>query len=453
MLDPGDIPRLQEASLNGKVLAFTVAITFLTSILTGMLPALSASRVNLIGFLKSGGQTGAKGGRNRLRSALVISEVATVVVLLAGAGLLVRSFIKLEQVPVGFSSTTLSMKISLPDSYSKPEQRHAFFRTLLSQIGALQGTVATGAVVNLPFGDSKGVGLFRVEDDPNNEGQAVDGASVTPGYFSAMDISLLEGHSFNEGDVSEPPKVAIVNQAFAKRYFAGRDAVGKWVLPINPGNSAQPNTDARTIVGVVADVRDWSVEAPPQPQLYSPLRDPSDAYIVIKSVIPRNDVLESATAILHRIDASLAFSQVHSMHELVSEATARRRFQTVLLTIFAGMALVLALVGFYGLLTYSVIQRSSEMGIRIALGATRMHVVRLVLQQGFQLVAVGLLLGLTVAFALSRLLTSSLYEVRPWDPATFALVPALFLIAALAACLIPARRAAKSDPMLILRSE
>jgi predicted permease len=453
MLDPGDIPRLHEASLNGKVLAFTVAITFLTSILAGTLPALSASRVNLIGFLKSGGQTGAKGGRNRLRSALIMGEIAIVVILLAGAGLLLRSFIKLEQVPVGFSSTTLSMKINLPESYSKPEQRHTFFRILLSQIGALQGTVATGAVDNLPLGDSKGVGLFRVEDDPNNEGEALDGVSVTRGYFSAMDISLIEGRSFSEGDVSEPPKVAIVNQAFAKKYFAGRNAVGKWLLPISPGGSAQPHTDARTIVGVVADVRDWSVEAPPQPQLYSPLRDPSDAYIVIQSVLPRKDVLGSATAILHRIDASLAFSQVHSMHELVSEATARRRFQTALLTIFAGMALALALVGFYGLLTYSVIQRSSEMGIRIALGATKMHVVRLVLQQGLQLVAVGLVLGLSVAFALSRLMTSSLYEVHPWDPATFALVTALFLIAAFAACLIPARRAAKSDPMIILRSE
>jgi ABC-type antimicrobial peptide transport system permease subunit len=159
---------------------------------------------------------------------------------------------------------------------------------------------------------------------------------------------------------------------------------------------------------VVADVRDWSVEAPPQPQLYSPLRYPSDAYIVIQSVLPRKDVLEYATALLRRIDASLAFSQVHSMRELVSEATARRRFQTVLLTIFAGMALVLALIGFYGLLTYSVMQRSSEMGIRIALGATRMHVMLIVLRPGLQFVAVGLVLGLTSAFAFSRLLTSSL---------------------------------------------
>jgi predicted permease len=453
MLDPGDIPRLHEASLNGKVLAFAIAITFLTSLLTGTLPALSASRVNLIGFLKSGGQTGARGGRNRFRSALIMGEIAIVVVLLAGAGLLVRSFIKLEQVPVGFSPTTLSMKINLPESYSKPGQSHAFFRTLLAQIGALQGTVATGAVEGLPFGDSKGVGIFRVEDYPSQEGQTLDGASVTPGYFSAMGIPVIEGRSITEDDVSEPPKVVIVNQAFVKKYFAGRNAVGKWVMPVNPDGSEQPSRDARTIVGVVADVRDWSVEAPPQPQLFDPLRGPDNAYVVIRSALPRKDVLQSVTAILRRIDASLAFSQVHSMRELVSEATARRRFQTVLLTIFAGMALILALVGFYGLLTYSIMQRSAEMGIRIALGATRMNILGLFLRHGLQLVAVGLAFGLTGAFAFSRLLTSSLYEVRPWDPATFALVPSLFLIVALVACLIPARRAAKSDPMIILRSE
>lgn len=453
MLDPGDIPRLHEASLNGKVLAFTVAITLLTSILTGTLPALSASRANLIGFLKSGGQTGARGSRNRIRGALVMGEVAIVVVLLAGAGLLVRSLIKLQQAPVGFSPSTLSMKIDLPESYGKPEQRHAFYQNLLSQISALQGTVATGAVDDLPLGDSKGASLFRAEGYPSQEGQMVDGADVTPGYFSAMDIPLIEGRFFTEEDVSGDRNVVIVNQAFVKKYFAGRNAVGKWVARVNPDGSEQPAKDALTIVGVVADVRDWSVEAPPQPQFFGPLSGPNDAYIVIQSTLQSKDVVQSATAILHRLDASLAFAKVHTMKELVSEATARRRFQTVLLTIFAGMALALALVGFYGLLAYSVMQRSSEMGIRIALGAKRMHVAGLILKQALQLVATGLLIGLASALALSRLLASSLFEVHPWDPATFALVPALFLTAALVACFIPARRAANSDPMAILRSE
>ena len=453
MLDPGDIPRLHEASLNGKVLAFTVAITLLTSILTGTLPALSASRANLIGFLKSGGQTGARGSRNRIRSALVMGEVAIVVVLLAGAGLLVRSFIKLQQVPVGFSSTTLSMKIELPETYGKAEQRQAFYQTLLSQIEALQGTVATGAIENLPLGGSKGGFLFRVEDHPSQEGQMLDGASVTPGYFTAMNIPLIEGRFFTKEDVSGHQKVVIVNQTFARKNFPGRNAVGKWVAGFNPDVSEQPAKDALTIVGVVADVRDWSVETPPEPQLYGPLSGPDDAYIVIQSTLPREDVVQSATAILHRLDSSLAFSKAHTMREVVSESTGRRRFQTVLLTIFAGMALALALVGFYGLLAYSAMQRSSEMGIRIALGATRMHVAGLILRQALQLVVVGLLVGVASALALSRLLSSSLYEVHPWDPATFALVPVLFLAATLAACLIPAGRAAKADPMGVLRSE
>lgn len=453
LLDPGDIPRLHEASLNGKVLAFTGAITLLTSVLTGTLPALSASRANLIGFLKSGGQTGARGSRNRIRSALVMGEVAIVVVLLAGAGLLVRSFINLQQVPVGFSSTTLSMKIELPETYGKPEQRHAFYQTLLSQIEALQGTVATGAIENLPLGGSKGGSLFRVEDHPSQEGQMLDGADVTPGYFSAIDIPLIEGRFFTEEDVSGHRKVVIVNQTFARKNFPGRNAVGKWVAGFNHDVSEQPAKDALTIVGVVADVRDWSVETPPQPQLYGPLSDPDHAYIVIQATLPREDVVQSATAILHRLDASLTFSKVHTMREVVSESTARRRFQTVLLTIFAGMALALALVGFYGLLAYSAMQRSSEMGIRIALGATRMQVAGLILRQALQLVAVALLIGLASALALSRLLASSLYGVRPWDPTTFTLVPLLFLTTTLVACLIPARRAAKTDPMAIIRSE
>ena len=364
-----------------------------------------------------------------------------------------RSFIKLQQAPVGFSSTTLSMKTELPESYGKPEQRHDLYQTLLSQIGALQGTVATGAVDGLPLSDSKGASLFRVEDYSSQEDQTMDVASMTPGYFTAMDIPLIEGRFFTEEDVSGDRKVIIVNQTFARKYFPGRNAVGKWVAGFNPDVSEQPAKDALTIVGVVADVRDWSVEAPPQPQLFGPLSGPDDAYIVIRSTLPRKDVVESATAILHRLDASLTFSKVHTMKELVSESTARRRFQTVLLTIFAGMALALALVGFYGLLAYSVMQRSSEMGIRIALGATRIHVAGLILRQALQLVVAGLLIGAASALALSRLLASSLYEVHPWDPATFALVPALFLAATLMACYIPARRAAEADPMVILRSE
>lgn len=452
-LDPGNIPRLQDASLNGKVLVFAVAIMFLTSVLTGIMPAIAASRVNLIEFLKSGGQTGAKGERSRFRSVLILAQVAIVVVLLTGSGLLVKSLIKVQQVPLGFSTTALSMKINLPESYSKPEQRESFYRTLLPQLSALPGSLAVGAVDNLPFGDTKGVGTFWVENYSNQEGQMVDGGSATPDYFSAIGVPLIEGRAFTANDAFASPTAAIVNQAFAKKYFAGLDPIGKKILGNNPAVSHQASEAPRIVVGVVADMHDWSVESPPQPQLFLSLRDPSDAYIVIRSVLPSKDVLQSATAVLHRIDMSLVFSKVHSMRELVSEASARRRFQTVLLSIFATMATTLALVGFYGVLTYTASRRGPEMGIRIALGATRNDILLLFLGQSLRIIAVGLVLGLGAAFAFTRFLSSSLYEVRTWDPATFAVVPALFLIAALVASLIPAQRAANSDPMNILRRE
>lgn len=453
-LDPGNIPRLSEATLDLRVLAFTFALTLLTSIAAGILPALASSRVNLIEFLKSGGNTGAAGNRNRLRSVLIVGEVAIVVVLLSGAGLLLRSYIKLEQVPTGFSSTTLSMRIEPPASYNtRPAQNRVFFRTLLEQIGSIPGIEAVGAVNNLPFGLEKGVGSFWVEGYPNQNGQMVDGAAITPEYFSAMNMPLIEGRSFTAADATDSPNVVIINQAFAKQYFAARDPIGKWILPNKPDTPGQPLKNARTVVGVVADVHDWSMETPPQPQLYSPMTDSGSTYIVIRSVLPPKEVANSATAALHRIDSNLAFTNVHTMQELVSESTARRRFQTVLLGVFAAMALALALVGFYGLLAYAVRQRTAEMGIRIALGASRTHVIQLVFRQGLQLVATGLMLGLAAALVLTRLLTSSLYQVSALDPLTFAAVPALLLLASVAACLIPATRAANADPMSILRSE
>ncbi|HTX76031.1 MAG TPA: ABC transporter permease [Terracidiphilus sp.] len=453
ILDPGNIPRLQQASLDGRVLAFAIAVTFLTSILAGVLPAVSASQVNLVEFLKSGGQKGVARGRNRMRASLIVAQVATVVVLLAGAGLLVRSYINLMRVPVGFNASTLSMQLNLPESYAKPEQRQAFYQRLLSQLGSTPGTLAAGAVVNLPFGDSKGMTTFWVEGYSNQPGQLVDGAFVTPDYFSAMGMPILRGRPFTQDDVSPAPKVVIVNQAFAQKYFAGRDPIGKWVSGDQPLASNKPIVSGSFVIGVVANERDWSVESPPQPQLFTPLRDPSDAYVVIRSALPRKNAASSATAVLHRIDPGLTFSKIRTMHELVSEATARQRFQTVLLCIFAVMAMALALIGFYGLLAYSVNQRGAEMGVRIALGATRAHVIRLVLRQGLSLVSAGLALGLAAALGLTRLLASSLFGVSVLDPLTFIAVPALFLVATLAACLIPARRAARSDPIAVLRCE
>ena len=404
-------------------------------------------------FLKSGGNRGPIGSHDHLRRSLIVGEVATVVVLLAGAGLLLRSFINVEAVRTGFSPSTLSMKIELPARYRQITQRRTFFRNLLEQISSVPGVQATGAVDNLPFGDTQGVGTFWVEGYPNQKGQMVDGGSMTPAYFSAMSTPLAMGRTFADDDRSDHPQVAIINQAFAKKYFSGRSPIGEQVWTDQPNNSGKPQTGGKTIVGVVTDVRGWSLEQPAQPQLFVPFSGPQNAYIVVRSVLPLKDVIAASGSVLRRIDPGLSFTKLHSMGELLSEATARRRFQTVLLTIFSAMALLLALVGFYGLLAYAVRQRSAEMGVRIALGASRAHVMRLILRQGLQLVVAGLVLGLAAASALTRLLASSLYGVSARDPIIFAVVPALLLLATVAACLIPASRAAKVDPMCALRYE
>jgi putative ABC transport system permease protein len=331
--------------------------------------------------------------------------------------------------------------------------RESLYRSLMALIATLPGTIAVGAVDSLPFGDTKGVGTFWVEGYPNREGQMTAGGSVSPDYFSAMGVPIVEGRAFTTSDTSASPMPAVINQAFAKKYFAGRDPIGKKILPDNPAVSPQDSKNPRVVVGVAADMRDWSLESPPQPQLFLPFRDPDNAYIVIRSTLPPKDVVQSATWILHRLDASIAFSKVHSMRELVSEASARRRFQTVLLSIFAAMATTLALVGFYGLLTYTASRRGPEMGVRIALGATRSDILRLFLGYGLRIVFVGVALGVGAALVLTRFLASSLYEVRTLDLGTFVFVPALLLILALLASILPAQRVANSNHMMILRRE
>jgi predicted permease len=446
-LDPGNIPRLQQASLNGRVLLFTVIVTLLTSVAVGILPALSSSRVNLVEFLKSGGQRGAIGGSSRFRSSLIMAEVATVVVLLTGAGLLLRSYLKIQAVPTGFSPSTLSMKIDLPDAYSQRAQRLAFFHTLLEQIQSSPGVIAAGAVNNLPLSDNKSVGTFWAEGYANQKGQMVDGASVSPRYFAALDVQVIEGRSFADDAASARSQEVIINQAFAQKYFAGRNPIGKLVWTDEPNDK-----NGLRVVGVVADIRDSQLEQPASPQLFSPLDDTTD-YIVIRSLMLPRDVAATAAGVLHRIDHNLSFTQVRTMHERVTEATARRRFQTMVLTLFSAMALALALVGLYGLISYSVRQRFAEIGVRIALGASRGDVMRRVLRQGFALVSVGVFVGLIGALCLTRLLTSSLYEVTAVDPLTFIAVPMLLLVTTVGACLIPARRAANVDPMTTLRYE
>jgi predicted permease len=447
-LNPGGIPRLNDASIDARVLCFTLIVAVLTSVVFGILPAFFAVRINLVEFLKSG--RGTIGSGNRVRAALVVGEIGLVVILLSGAGLLVRSYLNVEAVRPGFSSSTVSMNVGLDARYGSREQRLAFFRALLGKIQSITGVESAGAISALPLSGVESLSSFMVDGYANAKDQLVNDRNMTPGYFSAMGIPVVEGRAFTDEDASGHPLVVIVNQAFARKYFGQRDPVGLGMHTSGPGNPL------RIVIGVVGNVHHTSLEVDAPPEVYEPLWQTdigSGAFVAIRSSLPADSVATSVRAALRTVDPNLALTDIHTMGELASQATALRRFQTALLTAFASMAMLLGMVGIYGLLAYSVKQRTTEIGLRIALGASRGRVLGMILRQGFQLTIIGVMLGLVGALALTRMLVSSLYGVSALDPVTFAAVPALLLLVTLAACLVPATKAAKVDPMCTLRYE
>ena len=448
-LDPGDIPRLQQASLDARALLCVTALVFLTCLLSGLLPALSASRVQIVGVLKAAGARGVVAARDSGRNLLIIGEVALVVVLLAGAGLLLRSYSKLTAVQPGFSSSTVTCDVSLDWRYAKPGQGRAFFQRLLDKLAHIPGVTATGAVTVLPFSNSHSMTSIWVDGYRDNSKDAlIDGSTVSPHYFSAMQTPLIAGRFFADADRGGD---VIVNQSFVRKYFPGQDAVGKRLR-----NDSKPSTPWKIIVGVVADVRYEGLDQPPAPQLYGPLWNGDgiqNADIVVRSSLPPTSLIASMRAITRSLDPSVALADMRTMQQAVAASTARRRFQTMLLSIFAVAALLLALVGLYGLLAYSVRQRVAEIGVRIALGASRPHVIGMVVRQGLRLVGIGIAVGIAAAAALTRLLASSLYGVSVFDPRTFFAAPLLVILAATAACAAPAWRAAHIEPVAALRSE
>jgi predicted permease len=444
-MNPGNIPRLADASLDSRVLLFCMALSILTSLLFGSLPALAAARLNLAEFLKSGGSRGAVGSHTRLHDGLIVAEIGLVVILLAGAGLLLRSYVNVMSVDTGFAQSTVSLRIDLNARYA-PQQRTPFFRDLIAKIGSLPGVEAVGAIDGLPLTPFENFTVFRVGGYANRKDQLVSVLEASSHYFSAMNTPLIKGRFFTDDESTSGNQPIIVNLAFADTYFAGRNPIDQQI------SLHFPHPSQYTVVGVVANQRS-NLEENAVPQAYQPFAGEPTAYIAIRSELPPRKVAAGVRTILRTADPNLVFSDFHTMGELVSEAAARRRFQMNLLTAFALMAMLLGMVGIYGLLAYSVKQRTAEIGLRIALGASQGHVLRMILRQGIQLALVGLLLGLAGALVLTRVLASSLFGVSALDPITFAAVPALLLLVTIAACLVPARRAAKVDPMRTLRYE
>jgi predicted permease len=459
-LNPGDIPRMADATLDGRVLAFVAGVTLLTTLLFGVLPALTATRIHLSEFLNAAGMRGLAGDRKRVRRGLAIAQVAMVVVLLTGAGLLLRSYAKVLAVPTGFAPSTIaaSVQLSPPEfiigsenpRYNTEAKRSQFFAELVARLQGIPGVKAAGLVNILPLSHSENISPFEAQGYPNRKDQFVEERSVTPDYFSAMQIPLIQGRGFTDSDGPGHPMAAIVNEAFATKYFGTVNAVGRQLR-------REPQDPWATVVGVVGDVHTMSLEASAAPQMYTSFfqtnLDANSAYITVRSVLLEGAVVKLIRGVMQSLDPDLAIADVHTMGDLETEATARRRFQTMLLTVFSAVAMLLAVIGVYGLLAYSVRQRTGEIGIRMALGSTRGGVVGLVMREGLAMLAFGLAIGLASAFVLTRLLAGFLYGVSPMDPVTYILVPLFLLAGTLGACLLPSVRAARIDPMNALRHD
>jgi putative ABC transport system permease protein len=456
-LAPADTPRLAEAAADWRVLLFAVAASVLTGVAFGLAPAWQASRYDLNEPLKEGGR-GLSGSRSRLRSGLVVAEVALSLLLLAGAGLLVKSFARLQAVDPGFDPEgVITMRVSLPGArYREPARKAEFYAALMERLKAVPGVESAGATIALPLNGSNyliGRGFIR-EGRPETPEEA-DNASyavVTPDYFRAMRIPLRAGRFFDERDGMESAKVVVINEAFARKAFPGEDPVGKRI------HIWRDEKFPREVVGVVGDTKPESLDAKDAAlQMYVSHRQ--DAGWGGLSLVVRARGAEPESLVsrvreeVRALDRQLPVYDVKALRQVVANSTAYRRVAMFLMAGFAAAALLLAGVGLYGVVSYSVAQRTREIGVRLALGAQGRDILGLVVRQGMLLTLAGLALGLACAFALTRLITGLLYGVTATDPVVYLVVSLLLAAVALLACLVPARRATKVDPMVALRYE
>jgi putative ABC transport system permease protein len=452
---PGLINRIAAVRLDGWVLGFTLIVSLVTGLVFGLAPAFEASKSGVSEALKEGARSSSGFGRGRLRSALVVGEVALALLLLVGAGLLIRSFARLTSVDPGFKAVhLLSMNVELPGSrYQTAAQMIAFERQALERLQALPGVEHAGAVFGLPFGGMLISGDISVEGQP----AARAGASklaVSDDYFQTMGMPLVTGRFFSDHDTETSPHVLIVSQSVAHRLWPHEDPIGRHLDP-----SGNTRDKWYTVVGVVGDVKQRSLDETRNPVIYTPYAQSPipfmmrDITFVVRTAPDPAALIAPARRAIDAVDPNLPVFDAATMSQLVSETVDEPRFNTVVLSAFAALALLLAVVGIYGVMSYATAQRTHEIGIRMALGAEREDVLKLVVGQGIRLTLAGVGIGLTGAFALTRLLAKFLYGVGPLDPATFAGAAVLITAVALLATYIPARRATKVDPMVALRYE
>jgi putative ABC transport system permease protein len=454
-LAPGDIPRLEDVGVSIPVLIFTALATISSALLFGLLPAVQASRPDVQESLKEGGRGSTESAGRRTRGGLVVAEVALAALLVIGASLIVRSFWALVRVDPGFDaenvvSATLTLR---GERYNEDDRRVAFTERLLKRVRALPGVTAAAVTVARPLGGGVAPATsFRATDRPEpavGEWPVTDVRMVSPGYFRTMGISLQRGRDFEAADDADAPPVVIVNETLARTFWPEEDPIGKRLI-VRMGDETP-----REIVGVVDDVRHSSLDAPVRAQVYYPHAQLSFPWLdlVVRSSMAPAALVGTLQREVRALDPELPLYSVKPMEEVVSESLAGERFNMLLLALFALLALLLAGIGIYGVLSYAVSRRTHEIGIRLALGSERPVVLRSVIAQGMGLAALGLLIGVGAAFLLTGLLSDLLYEVGARDPLTFIVVTAALAAAALLACLVPALRATRIDPMVALRYE
>jgi putative ABC transport system permease protein len=455
-VSPPNTPRFDEIRPDLRVFLFTLALVVITGLIFGLAPAVQASRINLNERLKEGGRSGGGGAaHNRLRSLMMVSEVALSFMLLVGAGLLIRSFMRLREVSPGFNpANVLSVRISLPSAkYARGEPRVQMLRQTVEHLKSLPGVQSAGAVLSLPLGgDTFNVGRAYIREGhpatPEESGNAAY-LVATPDYFRALQIPLLSGRSFTDQDTEQTPQVVMVNESLARQLWPGKSPVGKRIT------IWRDEKFPREIVGVVGDTK-AALDTEAGPQMYVPYAQDSNwngLSLVIRTGGDPAALTSAVRSEIRTLDKGIPVYNVKTMNDVLAISVGPRRTPMLLLSAFAGVALLLAMIGIYGVTAYQVTQRTQEIGIRMALGAQMRDVVKLVLQGGLTLALIGIGLGAVGALALTRLLGSLLFGVQATDVATFVIVSICLLVTALIACYLPARRATKVDPLVALRYE
>ncbi len=450
-LSADSLPRTVNVNIDGTVLVFTLLISIATGLLFGLAPAFRTVKVNLIDSLKDGARGSEGTLRNRTRSLLIVFESAVAVILLIGAGLLVRSLMALQKVNPGFdANNVLTLRVDLPEKkYQGEAKSAAFFEQLETRVGSLPGVQSVGLITELPLSGQPNDVPFTVEGRPPvapDDAFDADFRRVNQSYFSALQIPLLRGRNFTEQEVRQNDKVTIVSQQLVDIVFPNEDPLGKRLV-------TEIGKQTYEIIGVVGDIRHRSLEGRPFPAMYFPTRASGGMNLVIRMQSDPLSIVGAVRNEVKALDPDQPIAAVKRMSDWVDSSVAEPRYRTTLLGMFAALAMILAATGIYGVMSYSVAQRTHEIGVRMALGARQRDVLNLVVRQGMLLTVVGVVVGLLGAFALTRVMESLLFEVTAKDPFTFAVVAALLIAVAFVACFIPARRATKVDPLIALRYE